>query len=299
MTDQARPPVCDYEGSDYQRSFWELGDRVYEDRVEAVALARLLPAGQGRLLELGAGAGRNTARYPGFEEVVLLDYSRTQLGQARDRLGLGGRYRYVAADIYNLPLAPASFQAATMIRTLHHLAEPAQALAQVRSVLSPGATFVIEYANKRNLKSILRWALRRQSWSPFTPEAVEFARLNFDFHPRSVRQGLQRAGFEVGRQLTVSHFRLGLFKRLVPTGLLVAMDSAAQWTGNWWQLSPSVFVHATAVGDGPPPVPGARWRCPLCRSLDLRAETYGLRCQGCGRRWAERNGILDFKEPMG
>jgi len=299
LADEPRPPVCDYEGSDYQRRFWQQADRAYEDRVEAVALSRLLPPGTGRLLELGAGAGRNTLRYRGFDEIVLLDYSRSQLAQARDRLGDGGgRYRFVAADIYRLPLAPAAFQAATMIRTLHHMAEPAQALAGIRPLLVQGGTFVLEYANKRNLKAILRWLAGRQDWSPFSGQSVEFASLNFDFHPRAVLGWLEQAGFAPGRQLTVSHFRLGLLKRLVPTGWLVAMDAAAQWTGGWWQLSPSVFVQATAVGDGPEPFDGALWRCPVCASLDLRQVAEGLHCHGCGRRWAERDGILDFKEPL-
>jgi hypothetical protein len=74
-----RPPVCDYEGSDYQTRFWENADRVYEDRVEAVALRRLLPAEGNLLLEVGAGAGRNTPRYSGFQRIVLLDYSYSQL----------------------------------------------------------------------------------------------------------------------------------------------------------------------------------------------------------------------------
>ena len=93
------PPVCDYEGSDYQTSFWDQGGRQYEDRVEAIALKRLLPANGRLLLELGAGAGRNTPRYTGFEKIVLLDYSRTQLQQARTRLVSSDRYIVVAADI--------------------------------------------------------------------------------------------------------------------------------------------------------------------------------------------------------
>ena len=76
-------PVCNYEGSDYQTSFWDQGGREYEDRAEAIALKRLLPARGRLLLELGAGAGRNTPRYTGYERIVLLDYSRTQLEQAR------------------------------------------------------------------------------------------------------------------------------------------------------------------------------------------------------------------------
>jgi hypothetical protein len=39
------PAICDYEGSDYQERFWDQADRVYEDRVESIALRRLLPPG--------------------------------------------------------------------------------------------------------------------------------------------------------------------------------------------------------------------------------------------------------------
>ena len=61
------PPICSYEGSDYQTSFWDQGGREYEDAVEAIALQRLLPKSGRHMLELGAGAGRNTPRYAGFE----------------------------------------------------------------------------------------------------------------------------------------------------------------------------------------------------------------------------------------
>ena len=97
------PPVCNYEGSDYQQAFWEQGGRDYEDRAEAIALKKMLPTSGKLMLELGAGAGRNTPRYEGFERVVLLDYSTTQLAQAQQKLGRSDRYIYVAADIYRLP----------------------------------------------------------------------------------------------------------------------------------------------------------------------------------------------------
>ena len=64
------PPVCNYEGSDYQKLFWDEGGRAYEDRTEAIALKRLLPKSGRLMLELGAGAGRNTARYMGYERIV-------------------------------------------------------------------------------------------------------------------------------------------------------------------------------------------------------------------------------------
>lgn len=293
-----RPPICDYEGSDYQERFWELGGRVYEDRVEAVALSRLLPDGGDRLLEVGAGAGRHTPRYRGFRQIVLLDYSRTQLEQAKSRLGEGERYLYVAGDVYRLPFAPGLFDAATMIRTLHHMADPLAALRQVRSTMGTGGVFVLEYANKRNLKAVARWILRRQDWNPFGYEPVEFAELNYNFHPVAVCDWMSEAGFDVFRQLTVSHFRLNLLKRVIPLRVLVALDSAFQWTGNWFQWTPSVFLGAEAVGEGEPTPEGAFWRCPVCGSLDIEDAQEGLQCGGCGRVWPVREGIFDFKEPM-
>jgi len=330
------PPVCDYTDSDYQASFWDSGGREYEDRCEAIALKRLLPKSGKLLLELGAGAGRNTPRYAGFERVVLLDYSPTQLEQAQARLGRSDRYIYVAADVYSLPFVDSLFDAATMIRTLHHMADAPKALRQVRSVLQPGATFILEYANKQNLKAILRYALRRQDWNPFTLEPVEFAKLNFDFHPQAVRGWLTDVGFAIQKTLTVSHFRLGLLKRLVPTSILAGMDSLFQWTGALFQLTPSVFVRCRLVGrdsipprverDSIPPRVGRNsippsigqngilsfFKCPECGHAPLeivgrdsipptpglKERTGYLTCPSCKRKWAVREGIYDFRETI-
>ncbi|MBN2148239.1 MAG: class I SAM-dependent methyltransferase [Anaerolineales bacterium] len=294
MNDQ-RPPVCNYEGSDYQSTFWDRGERAYEDQVEAVALRRLLPPSGGLLLELGAGAGRNTLRYAGFERVVLLDYSLTQLLQAARRLGYNNRYVYVAADIYRLPFAPGIFEAATMIRTLHHMVDAPLALRQVRGSLRPGAVFILEYANKHNLKAILRYLLRMQDWSPFTLDPVEFVELNYDFHPKGVRRWLEEAGFALERQLTVSHFRLRLLKRLLPLRLLVALDAMIQPTGDWWQLTPSIFTRSHAVGDTPVASPGSFFSCPACGSMDLQEQPELLSCTACGKGWRIVEGIYDFR----
>ena len=294
-----RPPVCDYEGSDYQATFWDRGGRDYEDRVEAIALKRLLPKEGHLMLELGAGAGRNTARYAGFKRIVLLDYSRTQLQQAQQRLGNSERYVYVAADIYRLPFVDSLFDGATMIRTLHHMANAPQALAQVRRVLQPQATFILEYANKLNLKAILRYLLGRQSWSPFALEPVEFAALNFDFHPQEVRNWLAESGFQPNKTLSVSHFRIGILKRFLPTGLLVWLDSLAQWTGALWQLTPSVFVRAQAAGDQPAITPSdAFFQCPDCGHTPLEEKRDRMICNQCRQQWAIKDGIYDFREPI-
>ena len=290
-----KPPVCDYEGSDYQSTFWDAGGREYEDQVEALALRRLLPDSGSILLELGAGAGRNTPRYHAYQKVVLVDYSATQLQQAQAALGTSNRYTYVAADVYQLPFVAGVFDGATMIRTLHHMADPQLALRQVRFAMQPGANFILEYANKHNLKAIIRYALGRQTWSPFTTEAIEFTELNFDFHPRAIRSWLENSGFAINRQLTVSHFRMESIKRLLPLDLLVKMDGVAQFTGNWWQLSPSVFVSTSADGESPTAAPGAMFRCLVCDQSDFNSTAAALSCRRCGYAWSRENGIYDFR----
>ena len=296
------PPICDYEGSDYQTSFWDKGGREYEDRAEAIALQRLLPQRGRLLLELGAGAGRNTPRYLGFDRIVLLDYSLTQLEQAQQRLGKSDKYIYVAADVYRLPFISGLFDAATMIRVLHHMADAPKALGQVKNVLGPNGVFILEYANKLNLKAILRYILGRQKWSPFTLEPVEFVNLNFDFHPKGIRDWLENLGFRIERTLTLSHFRVGLFKRIVPTSILVFLDSLFQWTGAWWQLSPSVFVKARTEGrtqEAEMPIdPALFFKCPDCGGSPLLDKTDYLECSSCGKKWEVKDGIYDFREPM-
>lgn len=294
------PPVCNYEGSDYQQSFWEQGGRQYEDLAEGIAFKRMLPQSGQLMLELGAGAGRNTPRYAGFDRIVLLDYSTTQLAQAQEKLGRSAKYIYVAADIYRLPFVDHCFDAATMIRALHHMADAPKALSQIRNALEPGAIFILEFANKLNLKAILRYVIGRQSWNPFSLEPVEFVKLNFDFHPKAVRNWLSELGFNIEKTLTVSHFRLGFLKRIIPAKLLAALDGLFQPTGAFIQVTPSVFVKAVVKGDKKQATPALHvlelFKCPECGHGNLYDKKDHLLCTFCQAKWNVVDGIYDFRE---
>ena len=297
-TNSEHPPVIDYEGSDYQTCFWDEGGREYEDQTEKIALKRLLPDQGDLLLEIGAGAGRNTPRYRGFKRVVLLDYSLTQLQQAQQNLGQDDQFIFVAGDVYRLPFINDLFDGATMIRTLHHMKDPLAAISQVQRVLGPESPFLLEYANKQNLKAILRYLLGRQDWNPFSVEAVEFADLNFDFHPRSIRKWLTEAGFNLERQLTLSHFRINFLKKIIPTRVLVFLDSILQPTGQWWQLSPSVFTRSRTEKPYPAVKLKGFFQCPGCGSaLPARElDSDQLICQSCGAAYPIIDGIFDFRK---
>jgi SAM-dependent methyltransferase len=289
--------ICDYEGSTYRTDFWEGQGREYEDRVERIAVRRLMPLSGKRLLQGGAGFGRLTPMFSGYEQTVLLDHSHSQLAFARQQYGDEGLL-YVAADIYKMPFAPGVFDGATLLRVLHHMEDPPAALGALRYVMERGGTFLLEFANKHNLKAIARWLLGRQAWNPFEPEPVEFADLHYDFHPRYICETLTEVGFKPGRTITVSHFRLDLLKRAIPTGVLVAMDSVAQLTGDLWQLSPSVFIRSEAIGEDGTAPEGAFWRCPACGGFELAEGGGRLLCRGCEAQWGIIDGVYDFKEAL-
>ncbi len=296
------PAVCDYEGSAYRTDFWTQ-DRSYEDAVERVALKAMLPPSGHRLVEIGAGYGRLVDLYADYDQVILFDYSRSLLREAQSQWGKAApsgrpRYIYVAGDFNRLPFVPGLFDTVTMVRVIHHAPNAPHVLQGIEEVAAPGGTFVLEFANKRNLKSIARWLFRRQTWDPFDHHPYEFVDLNFDFHPQWMRDQLEKAGFVVQSQRTVSHFRLDALKRLVPIKYLVDLDKAIQPTGRWWQLTPSVFIQSQATGDKPAAQEDAFFCCPACRSTTLIEESAAIVCKNCGRSWGIHDGLHDFKEPI-
>jgi SAM-dependent methyltransferase len=289
--------ICDYEGSRYRHEFWEGQGRDYEDLVERIALRALLPPNGDTLVEIGAGYGRLASLYEGYQRVVLLDYARSQLEEAQRYLPHPDRYTFVVADVYRLPFVDNLFDVLTMVRVMHHLANVPCALAELQRVMRPEGVAILEHASKQHLKAIVRWLLRRQTWNPFDPQPVEFAELNFDFHPHWVRQQLTAAGFWAETTRSVSHFRIPLLKKLVPPHWLATLDSMAQPTGQWWQLTPSVFVRARAQKTSVEP-PEGFFSCPICRSASLLPQAKALVCAGCGRHWRTDGGIYDFRTPL-
>ena len=295
-----KPPVCDYEGSDYQTRFWEMGGRAYEDGCEAIALRRMIPKTGGVMLEVGAGAGRNTMRYSGYKRIFLLDYSKTQLQQAKDKLGSGEKYIYVVADVYRLPFKNQIFDAATMIRVLHHMSDAPLALKQIHQTLKSTSFFILEYANKRNIKAIIRYALGKQEWNPFSDNSTELSPLNFNFHPHTVRKWLSDLGFRIDKILTVSHLRIGWLKQNMPTSFLVGLDSILQWSGSIFQLTPSVFIRSRLHRNDQPGDDigdiNSYFKCPICNNSPLFKNPSSLHCTSCGKDWPIEDGIYIFKE---
>jgi ubiquinone/menaquinone biosynthesis C-methylase UbiE len=283
--------ICDYEGSPYRSVFWEETDRRYEDLAERYALRDLLPPHGRRLVEIGAGFGRLVDEYRGYEQVILLDYARSMLEDARERLG--DRYTYVCADLYRLPFADGALDTVTQIRVLHHVERIDEAFAEVSRSLCAGGSYVLEFANKRNLKAIGRRLAGRQDASPFSQEPWEFVPLNWNFHPRHVEGELGRAGLELRERRAVSHFRHPLLKRLLPASTLARADAALGRPLATLAPSPSQFLRAARLTGGA--LNQTLWRCPDCGSQDLPEGEQGLDCGACGKHWPRVDGIYMFR----
>ena len=197
-----------------------------------------------------------------------------------------------------MPFAESAFDSTMMVRVIHHVEDVPALLDQVARVLGHPGSYVLEFASKRHLKSILRYLFRQQQWNPFDLTPYEFVDMNFNFHPSWMRARLLDAGFHVKRQLTVSHFRLAPIKRLVPARILAAVDGAFQPTGSWWQLTPSVFLLCTPGTQNGAPFSNHLFACPVCSATQLDESNEAIACTNCGCRWPIDDGIYDFKNPL-
>ncbi len=235
-----------YDDLRYRDVFWAA--REYEDRCDRIAIRALLPREGQRVVEVGAGYGRLADEYRGYGEIVLLDASAAHVDAAREQFRDDPQVRVEQGDAYALPFDDASFDAVVCVRVVHHLEHPGAVFAEFSRILRPGGVLVLEFANKRNLKSILKYGLHRQAWSPFAIEPHEYLPLHFDRHPLDVRRMLRRVGLRVEETRAVSLFRLPILRGRIPAAWLAAVERPLQAPLGAVTPGPSVYVLARKHG---------------------------------------------------
>jgi ArsR family transcriptional regulator len=119
---------------------------IDEREVEA-ALVEIVAASEPQdLLDVGTGTGRMLEILgPRVIHALGIDQSREMLAMARvnlERAGLGNSIVRLG-DMYQLPLADASFDAVVIHQVLHYADRPAAAIAEAARVLRPGGTLVV------------------------------------------------------------------------------------------------------------------------------------------------------------
>lgn len=150
---------------DYSRQAEHYDDtRAASPSVLRVLLPALHDAPGRRLADIGGGTG-NYALALAREQwrPVVVDRSPQMLARASAK-GL----ETVQADAQRLPFADESFDAATMISMLHHVEDPARALAEARRIVRPRGRLVLKGYTGEDTASL--WVL---DYFPSSREWIE------------------------------------------------------------------------------------------------------------------------------
>ena len=127
---------------------WHEIRSLYVDEAEVeVALSEIVAAGEPHdLLDIGTGTGRMLEILgPRVAQALGIDASREMLAVARVNLERAGLRNSLVrlGDMYQLPLADASFDAVVIHQVLHYADRPASVIAEAARVLRPGGRLVV------------------------------------------------------------------------------------------------------------------------------------------------------------
>src|SRR3954469_1807843 len=123
---------------------WDrLRDELFGDRFQLAAFAAIADA-EWTIGDLGCGTGQiSAALAPFVARVVAVDASAAMLQAAKRRLQRFANIDLRRGELEALPIDDGRLDAATLMLVLHHVPDPARALAEVARVLKPGGRVII------------------------------------------------------------------------------------------------------------------------------------------------------------
>jgi len=304
----------DYETYDY-REFWQDNKRQYEDYSERIAIRKLLRnfKKKGTIADIGCGFGRLFNEYNDFDQVLMLDYSVNNLKntmQSVDAFYLGNasahkpaNIYFIAADAENIPLKNEKLDMIISVRLMHHLNSTGNFINEASRILKKGSIFILEFANKRNLKNILKFILRRTGKSPFSPEPLYVGDTIRNYHPEEIMKEIKKSGLQISRSVSVSNFRVAFLKSKIKTSLLNKAENTAQNVFSFLKLGPSIFLEVFKAKEDNAAVRSdfsvfsEIIMCPSCRDSEsgLLFTQSEIICNKCGREFKIIDGIFDLR----
>ena len=143
------------------------------------------------------------------------------------------------------------------------------------------AAYVLEYANKRNLKAIARYLARTAELVAVCERALRVRRAELRFPPGLDGQRAAHAPVTDAKPNWPSRiFASACSSEPSPPKTLAALDGALQRVGAAWKLSPSVFCAGATASATARSQRRRLFRCPRCRSHDSEPRlrmTLGVR----------------------
>jgi ubiquinone/menaquinone biosynthesis C-methylase UbiE len=224
--------------------------RDYENESERLAIERLLGGKHFRkAADIGGGYGRLCVFLEKYaDKVILAEPSQQQLDIAKDFLKGHPEIGRVLTQADNLKFQDGELDLITMIRVMHHLPDPSAEFRELARVLSDDGYLVLEIANNTHFRNRIKYALKGKRL-PKEPvdirseqnkreEEIPFVNHN----PRTVIKQLAHAGLKVEKILSVSNLRSPALKKVVPRGLMLAVERVMQPTLAKTFFGPSTFL---------------------------------------------------------
>ena len=313
----------DYENYDY-REFWAEDKRYYEDCSERMALSRLLWGEESSnkvFIDIGCGFGRLFNEYSRFSRIVMVDYSLNNLKNARTRVnkflaGYKGRVPsvlYVVSDAGRLPFKSGSSDIIMTVRVVHHLENPTKYFNEIGRILKKGGLYLLEFANKRNLKNILRFLFGKIDVSPFNTTPSQVGETIKNYHPKDIYKQLSSRNINIEKMISVSNYRVGFLKKKLGSRVLLFLENLHQILFPAVTLGPSIFLKARNFNetdnmetknfqesDGILETSAVSQfidllACPGCSGDNFELDKDEIECKACSRVFGYQKAMVDFR----
>jgi len=158
---------------------------------------------------------------------------------------------------------------------------------------------MLEFANKRNLKNILKYFLKKIKVSPFSREPYQVGETILNFHPKQIKQLLKSESFEIKKQLSVSSFRISFLKKHFSVRFLLFWERCYQYMFSFFGLGPSIFLKSVLKDNK---INDLEFNfldilsCPACKNEKLTFDRDGkILCKKCSSNFSVNEGIYNFK----
>lgn len=245
------PAAYDY--YDYP-SYWK--GRDYEHYSELIALKSFLSQIKSirSIIEVGAGFGRLVPTYSyRAKQITLADPSAKLLSIARKKYKKYKKISYQHSSIKTLKenRTNKKYDLCIMVRVLHHIENIEEAIQIISNLVKKRGYFILEFANKSNLKATCRHFLKGDITYPINIFPTDIRSKKYvknntipfvNYHPDLVMDILKNNNFEVISVRSVSNIRSSFLKRFFPLGFLLEIERLLQVFLSKVNFGPSIFI---------------------------------------------------------